>query len=306
MYVAKRNGKNRFEQYLPAMHEEARRRLEVAAELRGAIDRKEFVVFYQPIVDVGSGRTLGAEALVRWQHPQRGLVAPDLFIPIAETTGLVIPLGRWVLEEACRRTAEWKAAAIADDSFYVSVNLSARHLQDDSVLPDVRTALEVSGLAAEALVLEVTETALIEDLNPAGSTLATLKLLGLRIAVDDFGTGYSSLAYLNNFPLDIIKLDKSFIDRVATTVDGETMVRAVVDLARTLGLIAIAEGVEHDDQAVALDHLGCRLAQGFLFARPMPANDLAALLELQSLRPAGQHQHDFASRPKVGVAQSTP
>jgi EAL domain-containing protein (putative c-di-GMP-specific phosphodiesterase class I) len=165
----------------------------------------------------------------------------------------------------------------------VSVNLSARHVQDDSVLRDVSTALSLSGLAAEALVLEVTETALIEDLSPAASTLATLKALGLRIAVDDFGTGFSSLAYLSNFPLDIIKLDKSFIDRVATTAHGTTMVRAVVDLARTLGLTAIAEGVEHSDQAVALEHLGCRLAQGFLFARPMPADDMAALLTRQSL-----------------------
>jgi diguanylate cyclase (GGDEF)-like protein len=286
MYVAKRNGKDRFEQYLPAMHEEARRRLEVAAELRSAIDNNELVVYYQPIVDLESGRTLGAEALVRWQHPERGLLSPEMFIPIAESTGVVIPLGRLVLHEACRKTEQWKAAGIADDAFYVSVNLSARHVQDESVLRDVGTALAAAGLAAEALVLEITESALIEDLNPAAATLATLKQLGVRIAVDDFGTGYSSLAYLSTFPLDIIKLDKSFIDRVATTVDGETMVRAVVDLAHSLGLTAIAEGVEHADQAAALRFLGCRLAQGFVFARPMPANDMAALLERQSVRPA--------------------
>jgi len=286
MYVAKRNGKDRFEQYLPAMHEEARQRLEVAAELRSAIDNHDLVVYYQPIVDLETGRTLGAEALVRWQHPHRGLLSPVTFIPIAETTGLIVPLGRWVLHEACRKTAAWKEAGIADDTFYVSVNLSARHVQDENVLRDVSAALDVSGLAAEALVLEVTESALIEDLNPAAAALATLKQLGVRIAVDDFGTGYSSLAYLSNFPLDIIKLDKSFIDRVATTVDGETMVRAVVDLAHTLGLTAIAEGVEHADQAAALKFLGCRLAQGFVFARPMPANDMAALLERQSVEPA--------------------
>ena len=286
MYVAKRNGKDRFEQYLPAMHEEARQRLEVAAELRSAIDNHDLVVYYQPIVDLETGRTLGAEALVRWQHPHRGLLSPITFIPIAETTGLIVPLGRWVLHEACQKTMAWKEAGLADDSFYVSVNLSARHVQDENVLRDVSAALDVSGLAAEALVLEVTESALIEDLNPAAATLATLKQLGVRIAVDDFGTGYSSLAYLSNFPLDIIKLDKSFIDRVATTVDGETMVRAVVDLAHSLGLTAIAEGVEHADQAAALKLLGCPLAQGFVFARPMPANDMAALLERQSVRPA--------------------
>jgi EAL domain-containing protein (putative c-di-GMP-specific phosphodiesterase class I) len=210
------------------------------------------------------------------------LLGPNEFIPIAETTGSIIPLGRWVLHEACRKTAEWKAAGIADDAFYVSVNLSAHQVQDDNILDDVCEALEGSGLAARALVLEVTETALIEDLNPAGATLATLRHLGLRIAVDDFGTGYSSLAYLSNFPLDIIKLDKSFVDRVASNAEGERMVRAVVDLARTLGLTAIAEGVEQRNQALALEHLGCQLAQGFLFARPMPANELSALLERQA------------------------
>jgi diguanylate cyclase (GGDEF)-like protein/PAS domain S-box-containing protein len=279
MYVAKRNGKDRFEKYLPAMHEEASRRLVVAAELRGAIERGELVVFYQPIVDLSSERTLGVEALVRWNHPHRGLLGPNEFIPVAETTGVIIPLGRWVLNEACRQTAAWKAAGIADDSFYVSVNLSARQVQDDNILDDVGEALEGSGLAARALVLEITETALIEDLNPAGVTLATLRHLGLRIAVDDFGTGYSSLAHLSNFPLDIIKLDKSFVDRVASSAEGERMVRAVVDLGRTLGLIAIAEGVE---QALALEHLGCEFAQGFLFARPMPASEMSALLERQA------------------------
>ena len=265
------------------MHEEARLRLEIAAELRAAIEGNELVVFYQPIVDLATGRTRGAEALVRWQHPHRGLLGPNMFIPIAETTGLIVPLGRWVLHEACRTTEEWRKAGLANDSFYVSVNVSARHVQDENVLLDVSTALEVSGLAAKALVVEVTESALIEDLKPAAATLATLKQLGLRIAVDDFGTGYSSLAYLSNFPLDIIKLDKSFIDRVATTADGETMVRAVVALGHTLGLTAIAEGVEHGDQAEVLAHLGCQLAQGYLFARPMPAIDMAALLEQQSL-----------------------
>ena len=222
------------------------------------------------------------EALVRWKHPHRGLLGPNEFIPIAETTGLIVPLGRWVLHEACRKTAEWKAAGIADDSFYVSVNLSARQVQDDKILDDVCEALEGSGLAPCALVLEITEAALIEDLNPAGVTLATLRHLGLRIAVDDFGTGYSSLAHLSNFPLDIIKLDKSFVDRVASSAEGERMVRAVVDLGRTLGLIAIAEGVEQADQALALEHLGCELAQGFHFARPMPANEMSALLERQA------------------------
>jgi diguanylate cyclase (GGDEF)-like protein len=288
MYVAKRNGKDRFEKYLPAMHEDVNRRLEIVAELRDAIDRDELRAYYQPIVDLASGRTIGAEALVRWKHPERGLLAPIEFIPIAESTGLIVPLGRWMLHEACRTTAEWKATGVADDAFYVSVNLSARHVQDDNVLQDVSAALLASGLAGQSLVLEVTETALIEDLSQAGSTLATLKDLGLRIAVDDFGTGYSSLAYLSNFSLDIIKLDKSFIDRVANTADGERMVRAVVDLAHTLGHTVIAEGVEQPVQAEALVLLGCQLAQGYLFARPMPAVGMASLLERQTIIPVAQ------------------
>ena len=286
MYMAKRNGKNRFEQYVPSMHEEASHRLEVAAELRGAIEGGELVVFYQPIVEVSTGRVRGAEALVRWQHPQRGLLAPSEFIPIAESTGLIVPLGRWVLLEACRQTQQWKDAGLADKSFYMSVNLSARHVVDETVLGDVRTALDVSGLAPGALVLEVTETTLIADLKRAGSALAALKRLGIRIAVDDFGTGYSSLAYLSNFPIDLIKVDKSFIDRVASSAEGETMVRAVVELAHTIGLSAIAEGVEHADQVVALEHLGCQFAQGFVFARPMPAEDMAAMLVSRPTQPS--------------------
>jgi diguanylate cyclase (GGDEF)-like protein/PAS domain S-box-containing protein len=274
MYVAKRNGKNRFELYNTSMHDEASSRLGLVGELRDAIANDELVVFYQPIVDVQTGRIVGAESLVRWMHPQRGLTMPNEFIPIAETSGLVVPIGRWMLAEACEMTKRWKDAGIVDDAFYISVNLSARHLQDN-VLRDVTAALASSGLPARALVLEVTETGLIEDLNPAGSMLAKLKELGLRVAVDDFGTGYSSLAYLSKFPIDILKIDKSFVDQVATTIEGERMVRAVVDLARTLDLIAIAEGIEDPQQAAALRKLGCPLAQGYLFAKPMRADDMA-------------------------------
>jgi diguanylate cyclase (GGDEF)-like protein/PAS domain S-box-containing protein len=275
MYVAKGKGKNRFEFYNSSMHHDASTRLGLLAELRTAISNDELVVFYQPIVEVNGGRMMGAEALVRWRHPQRGLLMPNDFIPIAETSGLVVPLGRWVLMEACRMTKGWKDAGIVDDDFYISVNLSARQLQDRGVLNDVRAALATSMLDPSDLVLEVTETGLIEDLNPAGSTLAMLKDLGLRVAVDDFGTGYSSLAYLSSFPIDIIKIDKSFVDQLSVTVEGERMVRAVIDLARTLGLTAIAEGVEEAEQATALRRLGCPLAQGFHYARPMSAEAMA-------------------------------
>jgi diguanylate cyclase (GGDEF)-like protein/PAS domain S-box-containing protein len=283
MYVAKRTGKNRFEQYLPAMHEEASHRLEFTAELRNAIEHGELAVFYQPIVELSTGRICGVEALVRWLHPQRGLLQPSEFIPVAELTGLIIPIGQWVLRDACQQTQQWKDSQLANESFYTSVNLSARHVIGDNVLDDVRTALADSGLPPKALVIEVTESVLIEDLAPASSKLGALRRLGLRIAVDDFGTGYSSLAYLGSLPVDVIKIDKSFTDRVAINLEGETIVRAVVDLAHNLGHTTIAEGVEHSDQAAALQRLGCRLAQGFLFARPMPADDMGALLARQSI-----------------------
>jgi EAL domain-containing protein (putative c-di-GMP-specific phosphodiesterase class I) len=195
-----------------------------------------------------------------------------------------------MLGEACRQTAEWLRTNVVDEGFYVSVNLSARHLQDAHVVDDVRTALSESGLPASALLLEITESALLDDLDPSISRLQDLKGLGVRLAVDDFGTGYSSLSYLSSFPLDIIKIDKSFIDHVDTR-DGEAIVRAVVDLSHTLGLSIIAEGVEHSDQAISLEGLGCEMAQGYLFARP-----------LTSVAMADRLRSDSAARPTVGAS----
>jgi diguanylate cyclase (GGDEF)-like protein/PAS domain S-box-containing protein len=284
MYVAKRNGKARHVMFEPAMHEEAEQRVAIAGELRGAIVRNELVVLYQPIVDVHTHGTRGVEALVRWQHPQRGLLQPSEFIPIAETNGVIIPLGKWVLEQACAQVQQWKQERFVDESFYVTVNLSARHLQDRRVVGHVVEALKRSQLPPAALVLELTETALLEDLDRTRATLAALKALGIRLAVDDFGTGYSSLSYLRAFPLDIIKVDKSFVDQVALTSGGEAMVRAVVELGRALGLQAVAEGIEHRDQALAIERLGCNLAQGYLFAKPMSAHEMESALTRDRVR----------------------
>jgi diguanylate cyclase (GGDEF)-like protein/PAS domain S-box-containing protein len=271
MYEAKRAGKSRSVLFEPTMHEQALRRREITADLRAAIDAGQLVAFYQPVVDVVTAAIKGAEALVRWQHPTKGLIPPNDFIPIAETTGLIGAIGRLMLGLACRQTAEWRRAHLVDDAFYVSVNLSARHLKDPTVVDDVRAALADSGLAASALLLEITESALLDDLDPNVARLQELKDLGVRLAVDDFGTGYSSLSYLSTFPLDIIKIDKSFVDNVAHSREGEAIVRAVVDLSHTLGLSIIAEGVEEADQADALEGLGCEMAQGYLFARPLPS-----------------------------------
>jgi diguanylate cyclase (GGDEF)-like protein/PAS domain S-box-containing protein len=278
MYVAKRNGKARFERFAPEMHEQAMRRLEVTSELQGAIETGQLVLYYQPILDVASGRTLGAEALVRWNHPRHGLTPPSEFIPIAESTGLVIPLGRWVLHEACRQARAWQQSGLVDETFYVSVNISARHLNDPGMVDDVVAALDTSGLPAYALLIEVTESAFVEELDPAGTVLRELERLGVRLAMDDFGTGYSSLARLSTFPLDVVKIDKAFVDRLAKK-DGEAMVRAVINLSHTLGMKVVAEGVEEYDQAVALLRLGCTMAQGYVFARPMPPEEMTNALK---------------------------
>jgi diguanylate cyclase (GGDEF)-like protein/PAS domain S-box-containing protein len=278
MYVAKRNGRGRSERFAPEMHEKAMRRLEVASELPAAILDGQLVLFYQPIVDVSTGRILGAEALVRWNHPHRGLIMPDEFIPIAESTGAVVPLGAWVLGEACRQTSEWRRAGLVDDDYYVSVNLAARHFKDRGVIDDIVHALTEADLPAKALLIEVTESGLMDDLDPGG-VLRELRDLGIRLAIDDFGTGYSSLGRLSEFPVDVVKIDKSFIDRLLRDADGETMVRAVIALSHELGIKTVAEGVEDEEQAAALTRLGCTTAQGYFFARPMPSDAMTAELE---------------------------
>jgi diguanylate cyclase (GGDEF)-like protein/PAS domain S-box-containing protein len=275
MYLAKRNGKGRFEMFHPAMHEEAVRRLETAADLRRALAAGQFEVFYQPIVKVDTATTIGAEALVRWRHPSRGLVSPADFIPVAEVTGLIVPLGKWVLAEACRRVQTWKEAGVVDDSFYISVNLSGRQLQDPDLPDDVAVALRETGLAASAVVLEVTESIIMDDLETTLECLHALKGLGLRLAIDDFGTGYSSLSYLRSFPMDVVKIDKSFIDRLAVDSEGAALVRGMIDLSSALGLVTIAEGVEGQEQLAVLREFGCDSVQGYLFAQPMPADDFA-------------------------------
>lgn len=283
MYVAKCNGSGRAERFAPEMHESAVRRLEVASELPAAILDGQLVLFYQPILDISSGRIVGCEALVRWNHPNRGLILPNEFIPIAESTGVVLLLGAWALVEACRQTSEWRDAGLVDDTFYTSVNLSARHFRDRRVIDDVVHALDVSQLPAGALVLEVTESAFVQDVEMVG--FRELRELGVRLAIDDFGTGYSSLSRVIDLPVDFVKIDKLFVDRLIGSADGETMVRAVVALSHSLGIKVVAEGVEERAQAYALTRLGCALAQGYLFARPMPFESMRGTLAAQGIEP---------------------
>jgi diguanylate cyclase (GGDEF)-like protein/PAS domain S-box-containing protein len=268
MYVAKRNGKGRYEMYRPKMHEDALRLLETEVGIREGLELDQFEVFYQPIVNTHSGRLIAAEALVRWNHPSRGLLAPIEFIGVAEDTGLIVPLGEQVLRAATRQAQVWRHEGAVDEDFYVSVNLSAHQLQESDLVNSVSRALEESGLAPAGLVLEVTESALIENLAVTVPRLLALRSLGVRLAIDDFGTGYSSLSYLSDLPINFVKIDKSFIDRITSGTEGSAVVRGVIDLSRAMGFTCIAEGVEQETQRLILDEPGCDYLQGYLFGRP--------------------------------------
>jgi len=268
MYLAKREGKACVRQFEPALHHAALERLELEADLRRAVQRGEFVVHYQPLVELTSGCVAGFEALVRWEHPRRGLLGPPEFIGLAEETGLIVELGRWVLTEACAQAARWRERHGFEGS--VAVNLSARQLRDPSLVRDVVATLRDFRLEPRRLTLEITETVLMDD-AAAVHRLDEFKALGVRIAIDDFGTGYSSLDYLRRLPVDIVKIDKVFVDGVATDRESVGLIRAILGMARALNLETIAEGVETGSQAHTLKELGSALVQGFYFAKPMPA-----------------------------------
>jgi EAL domain-containing protein (putative c-di-GMP-specific phosphodiesterase class I) len=257
--------------------------LRMKAELARAVERGEFTVHYQPTVELASGRLAGVEALVRWQHPERGLVPPLEFIPLAESTGLIVPIGRFVLGEACRQMRAWHEAYPTEPPMTVSVNLSARELDEPGLVASVRAALAESGLDPAHLVLEITESLLLVDLPATMRALLELRALGVRLAVDDFGTGYSSLAYLENLPVDILKIDKSFVDRIGATspddgVAQPVMVSAISRLGHALHLQLVAEGIEQPEQVSTLQDLDCEYGQGYFFARPLPSEALTALL----------------------------
>ena len=280
MYAAKAAGRGRYEIFQPAMHVRALERFEVQADLRRALGRAEFRLQYQPIVDFATGAIQGVEALIRWMHPSRGLLPPGDFIDAAEETGLIVPMGMWVLEEACRQTVTWREEYPQAASLWVSVNLSTRQLLESDLVARVREVLERSGLNPSALVLEITEGSLLQGVAETIEKLRGLKSLGVRLAIDDFGTGSSSLGHLRQFPIDVLKIDKSFVDEIATTgSEGPALVRAVVDLAKTLQLETVAEGIEEIEQLTELRSAGCLSGQGFLFARPLQPGAMGPLLQ---------------------------
>jgi diguanylate cyclase (GGDEF)-like protein len=279
MYAAKARGKNQYTLFDQSMDDIPRERLELEAELRQAIKCDELRLHYQPIVELDSGRLCGVEALVRWQHPERGLVPPDDFIPLAEETGLIVPMGRWVLFEACRQAHAWQARSVDPLPFVMSVNISARQYQDPGLVDDVACALRESGLTPATLKLEITETVAMAAGDATIETLQALKGLGVRLAIDDFGTGYSSLAYLKRFPVDTLKIDRSFVDGLGQDLQDTAIVRSVIEIARSLNLTVTAEGIETAEQLGQLMDLACNEGQGFYLARPAPAGAMRPILE---------------------------
>jgi len=294
LYAAKEGGRGTFRFYRTELTGAAQKRLATEARLRRALEHGDMVLHYQPLVSLATNRMIGVEALVRWQDPTEGLIPPDRFIPFAEETGLIVPLGDWVLAEACRQTQAWRAAGLAVDS--VAVNLSPRQFELPDVAERIKKALAETGLPPRCLELEITEGALMRHGAETLGKLATLKALGVRLAVDDFGTGYSSLAYLKRFPIDKLKIDKSFVEHIPDDSADMQIASVVIDLAKNLGLEALAEGVETSAQLDFLRQRGCDTVQGYLFSKPLPAPELAALLSAGAMPWCSKQQPELRRR----------
>ena len=284
MYQAKAEGKSGLRRYDPGLHTTAVARLELEHDLRVALEAHEFAIVYQPIVALDSDRIVGLEALLRWNHPTRGLLEPDNFIPLAEESGLIVEIGRWVMSESCRQLAEWIEQGLASPELTLSVNLSVKQVHDGAIVDDVAAALRESGLPGHRLTLEVTEGVLVDDSEAVIGRLAAIREMGVRIAIDDFGTGFSSLGYLSRFPVDVLKIDRSFVQRMSAKASDLAVIEAAIGLATTLGLETVAEGIERSGQTERLRELGCHLGQGFLFSRPTGASQIADALRANLTR----------------------
>ena len=273
MYLAKEKGKNNVQFYTAELAEMAARHFELESALQLALSRDELFLHYQPKIDIASGRMVSVEALLRWNHPTRGLVPPLDFIPLAEERGLIVPIGRWVIQAACRQIRDWRVQGIVTPP--VAVNLSARQFASEALVADIREAMAVNGVAAADLEVELTESVLMADPDRANDVLQQLHVMGVRISIDDFGTGYSSLSYLKRFPAQTVKIDRSFIHGLPSDADDLAITEAVIAMAHSLGLNVVAEGVETAEQLASLRALGCDEAQGFLLGRPVEASELA-------------------------------
>ncbi len=271
LYQAKRNGRNRYVFFESSMHEDVSRQLKVETDLRKALERNEFRVFYQPIVALSDGRLAGYEALIRWEHPVQGLVSPAEFIPIAEETGLIVEIGAWILEESCRQLVEWQKADAAKRDLWVSVNASCRQFHQLDFVDRVAATLRKTGLAATSLKLEITESMMVDNFDNIVDKMRRLNDFGVKISIDDFGTGYSSLNNLHRLPLSSLKIDRSFVSRIESGGESEEIIRTIISLAKTLGLEIIAEGIESSVQASHLSEMDCRFGQGYFYGRPVVA-----------------------------------
>ncbi|MGB7052426.1 MAG: EAL domain-containing protein [Acidimicrobiales bacterium] len=296
LYRAKAIGRDRFVVFEAAMQSAALDRLALRSDLDSALGGGQFFLVYQPIFDLDTFRIRGVEALLRWRHPTRGVITPDDFIPVLEDTGLIVPVGRWVVQEACRQAAIWRAHG---HPLNMSVNVSMRQLESDELVTDVAEALSASGLDASSLTIEVTESTLMRDADATVARLRRLKDLGTLIAIDDFGTGYSSMAYLRQFPVDILKIDRSFVAEVDGSTDSAALIHTLVELGRTLGLVTLAEGIEDDVQLDWLRYEHCDVGQGFIFSRPVEADEIEVLLaQSDGVVPDGLVAHLAASQPR--------
>ncbi|MDH5534154.1 MAG: EAL domain-containing protein, partial [Betaproteobacteria bacterium] len=276
MYHAKESGRNNYQFFTDAMNAAAQQRLQLESDLRRALEREEFVLHYQPQIELATGEIVGVEALIRWRHPQRGIIAPGEFIPAAEESGLIDPIGDWVLRVACAQVGEWQRQGYP--RLQVAVNFSARQFRRESLMKSVEQALEQAQLAAESLEVEITESLLIQYADKTINKVTEMSKLGIQLSIDDFGTGYSSLSYLKRFPINTLKIDQSFVRDITTDEDDAAIVTAVVAIAHSLRLVVVAEGVETPEQLAFLKRLDCDRAQGYLFSRPLPSDELFRLL----------------------------